>query len=469
MHQAAATNLDDSVLLSPTGNLSAWVATLGVCLLVIGGLALGQGALLRLAYPAAAFGVGVYLYWKHPVQYICFTWWVWMLSPFVRRLIDWQSGPVDPSPALLAPVLVSFVAGVGLLRYGLQSVREGGGSFIFAVAGVIYGLGVGLLRNNFDYKLAQPLLIWLAPIFIGFHFFIHWREYPHFRRVLQRTFVWGALVLGAYGVVQFLATPAWDIAWLDNIQFLSFGSPNPLEIRVFSTLNAPGPFAVVMMAALLLLFSARGWLRFPAAVVGYLSFLLCITRSAWMGWAIGLSLLLLHMNLRARLRVLVVIAVLATAVVPLALLPPFAEVVLPRFESLTTPKQDVSVDARLAGYGRYLHDALMDPLGKGIGVMEREYKIGPDDEGIGGHDSAILELLLSLGFPGTACYGLGLALLLGGLRPRYKPSADGFYNVTRAIRLAMFVQLLSGSVMLGVMGVVLWGVSRAALLRANGR
>lgn len=462
-------NLESRPQAEPSRSLSAWAAIIIVLLLVVGGLLAGQGAAIRLAYPVVSFLVGLYLYWKHPVQYIVFAWWIWFLSPFIRRLVDYQSGWVDPSPVLLAPVLVSFIAGLGFVRYFLPSLRSGGAPFVMAFAGVIYGLGVGLIRSRFDYTLAQPMLVWLTPLFIGFHLFHHWQDYPRYRDAIRRTFLFGALAMGIYGVVQFLIAPAWDRFWMIHVEYLSFGQPEPMAIRVFSTLNAPGPFSVVMMACLLVLFSLqgrsgwRGWLKFPAAAGGYLSFLLCMTRSAWVGWMVGVVVLLANMDVKARLRLIALIVVLAAAVVPLAMMPPFSQVVIPRLQTLTKPKDDISLAARIEGYGNYLQDALLDPLGKGIGVMERTYAVAADDDGIGPHDSAILELLLSLGLPGTFFYGIGLIALLLSLRPRAWTQGDVFVNVARAIALGMIAQLVLGSVMLGVMGVVLWGFAGLVL------
>ena len=441
----------------------AWLAMGGVALFVAGMLAVGQGGSLRLAFPALAVAVGLYLYWKHPVHYVTFAMWVWFTSPFIRRVVDYQGGWVDPSPVLLAPVLVSFIAGLGFLRWFLPSLRYGGAPFVLAFAGVVYGLGIGLIRSSFDYKLAQPMLTWLTPIFLGFHLFNNWRDYPRYRDALQRTFLLGALVMGVYGVAQFLLAPAWDRLWMINVEYLSFGQPEPLGIRVYSTLNAPGPFAVVMMACLLVLFSAKSWLKFPAAAAGYLSFLLSMTRSAWMGWTVGVIALLASMELKTRLRLLAAAVVLAAVVVPLAMMPPFSEVVGPRLQSMAKPKNDTSLTERVKGYGKYLGEAFLDPLGKGIGVMDRVYAVAADDETIGPHDSAILELLLSLGVPGALFYGIGLIALLLSLRVRAEIRPDIFANAARATALGMFAQLVFGSVMIGVLGVVLWGFSSAVI------
>jgi len=99
-----------------------------------------------------------------------------------------------------------------------------------------------------------------------------------------------------------------------------------------------------------------------------------------------------------------------------------------------------------------LKDAFLDPAGKGIGVMDRMYAVAADDEGIGPHDSAVLELLLSLGLPGKVFYGVGLIAMLLSLRPQPISEAargDAFVNAARAVSLGMFVQLVLGSVMLG--------------------
>ena len=61
------------------------------------------------------------------------------------------------------------------------------------------------------------------------------------------------MVMGAYGVWQYMVAPAWDGFWIESTGLLTFGKPEPRQIRVFSTMHSNGPFAVTMMAALLLL------------------------------------------------------------------------------------------------------------------------------------------------------------------------------------------------------------------------
>jgi hypothetical protein len=95
----------------------AWIAILGLILFSALCILVHAGRLLNLAFPLGTFAVGVFLYLRYPILYLGFTWWVWFLTPWVRRLIDYQSGWTDPSPVLLAPSLVTFVTLATFVRH----------------------------------------------------------------------------------------------------------------------------------------------------------------------------------------------------------------------------------------------------------------------------------------------------------------------------------------------------------------
>src|SRR5918912_703929 len=79
---------------TPKLNLSwivPWAAILGFVALVGGGLAAHVGSLMQTLYPSAALVVGLLLYWRYPALYLGFTWWLWFLTPEVRRVVDYQS------------------------------------------------------------------------------------------------------------------------------------------------------------------------------------------------------------------------------------------------------------------------------------------------------------------------------------------------------------------------------------------
>ena len=118
-------------------------------------------------------------------------------------------------------------------------------AFIFCFAGVLYGFVVGVLLHP-SAEVAFGLLNWITPLRLEAHVAIDWPNYERNKAAILSSFVWGAAAVGVYGIYQFLVAPPWDAFWLQNVtkRFTdpSFGRPEPIMIRIWSTLNAPGPF-----------------------------------------------------------------------------------------------------------------------------------------------------------------------------------------------------------------------------------
>jgi hypothetical protein len=435
----------------------AWVAILGFILLTAFGLVIHIGGLLRLVFPVAAFLVAVFLYPRSPVLYLGFAWWIAFLSPLVRRLIDYQSGWVDPSPVLLAPFLVLMVTALAFVRTLPRLYRQGGLPFILAIGAVVYALLIGIIQQS-PKAVVVPLLNWITPILFGCYLFIHWRDYPRYRENLQRVFLWCVLITGVYGVLQYLIAPEWDRFWLVNAKALAFGTPEPLGIRVFSTMNSPGPFATVMMAGLLLLFSSRSQWRFIAVSAGYLSFLLSLVRSAWLGWAVGLVTFIPTLKPKLQMRLVVSILVMAICVIPVINLEPFATAINNRLNSLTTVSttSDVSYNDRLAGYSDFIGEALAELPGKGLGFTISHGTIGSNDSGI-------LSLFFMFGWFGTIPYLCSIFLLFITLFRSSEGRSDPFIAAARAISLGVFAQIGLGVATAALSGAVMWGFAGMAL------
>ena len=239
--------------------------------------------------------VALVLYFKKPTVYLSFCLWVWFLSPFVRRLVDYRLGWQDQSLILLSPHLVTAVAA---LSFVIPSSRRSGrvpGALLLCLSGAFYGFLVALVVDP-SAQAFYGLLNWVTPLFLAAHVALEVPHYEENRAVIMKTFLWAAGLLGAYGIYQFFVAPPWDVYWLRNISEglidPSFGDPEPLKIRVWSTLNSPGTFSGVMMAALIFLLASTSALKVPFSVVGYLSFLLCVVRAAWLGWAVSLVVFL---------------------------------------------------------------------------------------------------------------------------------------------------------------------------------
>lgn len=422
--------------------VSAWTAIIGLIIFTLLLILLGAGKILNFAFPVGAFVVGIFLYFRYPILYVGFTWWTLFLTPLVRRLADYRSSFTDPSPILLAPYLVLLITLVTLWQNLPKAYRRDGLPFILAILGLFYSFMIGLI-NLPAITVVIALLEWLAPVIFGFHLFTNWRNYPSYRQNIQRTFLWGVLVMGLYGILQYLVAPEWDRFWLINGSGVSFGSPEALGIRVWSTLNSPGPFAVVMMAGLLLLLNGKGNLRISAMVAGYFSFLLSLVRSAWGGWFVGFLTLFSSLKANLQIRLISVVLIMVLLVIPLTTIEPFSETINNRIESLSNIEDDGSAKARKRLYEEKITPALTSFVGQGIGTKR--------------YDSAILNMLLHLGWLGTIPYMSGMILLIFRLFQASKISRDPFISNANAISLAVFSQLIFGSPMLGIMGVVLWG------------
>lgn len=427
----------------------AWVAILSLIIVTALGIVAGAGSIIRLLYPAGAFGVALLLYFRYPVLYLGFSWWIFFLSPFVRRLVDYKSGWTDPSTILLAPPLVILVCSITLLKHLPKTHRNGSLCFVVSIAGTCYTFLVGLINNSISSTILD-FLGWVTPILFGFHLFVNWRYYPEFRSNIQRTFLWGLLLTSIYGIVQFLVAPQWDRYWMLNAPINSIGSPLPLQIRVFSTLNAPGSFAVVVMAGLLLMMTYRTPLSFPASIVGYIAFLLSQVRASWLGWLTGLLILIPSLTSFLQIRLLIVILSIGICVVPLATMEPFSEVVVARVQSLSSKGEDRSYSDRMAGYQNLFQEAFTEVIGKGFG-----YKI--EDSKIGANDSGILSILLSFGWLGTIPYFGGILLVIQAAFSASTKKLDPFISTALSIGMGVFVQIGLGVATAGLSGNLFWG------------
>lgn len=378
---------------------------------------------------------------------------MWFTTPLVSRLIDYRSVFDEQRLVLASPYLVTLITLFTFLKHLPKQYQQDGLPFVLAFIAVFYGFLVGLIKTS-PITAARGLLDWLTPVVFGFHLFMNWRNYPNYSQNIQRTFVWGVLITGMYGVLQFLVAPEWDRLWLISTKLTSFGDPEPLKIRVWSTMSSPGPFATMMMAGLLLLFNSKEALRIPAAGAGYLAFLLSMVRSMWGCWLVGAITLISSLKVRLQKRLFVTILVLAVCVIPLTTLEPFAKTINARLQTLSNLEEDGSANVRRKIYEDGLSRALTNGLGNGIGntFIVNDGKLEPVVI-----DSGFLDLFFTIGWFGTIPYLGGMLLLLFQLFQYSEFCFDPFMAASRAIVLGTFLSLAGGSAMLGFSGMIFWG------------
>jgi hypothetical protein len=443
-----AISVQDGRAIAPKASASM-VAALSLMVVAVLWFA-GNGPLLRLAIPAIAAFLGLVLYLNHPILYVQYALWVWFLTPLLRRVVDWRFGWSDPNIVLLSPLLVSGVAGLAFLRKDGKAWREIPVVFVLCGAAILYGFVVGMLQRP-SAETAYGLLNWLCPLLFGLHLYLNWPEYEQHRAAISNSFLWALLILGVYGIFQFLAPPAWDRYWLENVTLdingSTFGQPESLLVRVWSTANAPGPFANIMMVGLLLLLVTRSPLKLPAAVAGYISFLLSMVRTAWLSWIVGLFWILKSAKPRVMVRVVLSILILLAFLLPAVSDPRLALVIKDRLTTFADLEHDASLGARLEMYRQLLGHVASDPFGHGLS----------NEQIVHGYavDSGILAAALSLGWLGMILLSLGMvSIFVRG--EQYLTYGDDFVRAAKAILIVFLVQLVGGNIFVSVTGAMFW-------------
>jgi hypothetical protein len=422
----------------------------GSGLLTAGLIAIKPGV-VHYEFPAIALVVGAYLYRKNPVSYVSFTLWLYFLSPLIRRVVDFRSSWMNPSPILLAPLLVTSLTGWFLLTNLNRSwFRKDIWPFALALLGITLGLLCGLYLNAEKKDVIAAYLNWLAPICFGYFILRFPLDREQLKKTVTRTFVSAAFLMGIYGIYQFVQAPGWDCNWLDlmsngDIGISVMGRPEPFGLRVWSTMNSPGPFSTALTAALLLVFVDTRKLRIPAALAGFASFLLTLVRSGWLGWVAGLFAVLASSR-KYIVRVLLSLVVGAVLLLPALYYEPVADTLQSRLQSFQSIGNDESANERATEYVKLTEEIFKNPFGTGLTNKDK----------LDGYvlDSTLLRLPLQLGWVGCLFYCAAIGLLVRRMFPL--PAELQFSVVARAIAISVLVRAPFGQVLVSVDGLILW-------------
>lgn len=432
----------------------AWCAILAFVGITALGLLSRFSSPLQIVFPAGAIGVALFLFTRHPILYLGFNWWIWFFSPFVSRLVEYQNGWSDNGLRLiiLAPYLVASISIISLLNYLPRLPKMGGMAFVLAFSSIVYATGVALVKNNSVVDVGQDVLSWGTGIFLGAHIFINWRQYPAIRRNTQRAFTWSILIMGGYGIYQYIVAPAWDTFWLRNAEDLQYccGWPAPFELRVWSTLNYPFTFAYAIMAGLLMLLSIRGALVIPSTVLGFLSFLLSNVRMAWGGWFLGVLTLVSTLKESLQIRLLAIITAILLVMVPLVMMSTFSQEIVARFSTFENIGEDESYNERVRIYSEVFESIVYDPMGRGMGGKKII-------------DAGALDVLGTLGWIGLIPFLSGLVIMGLQLSSLKIARSDPFANACRSIVVSILVALPATNTLLLLPGVMLWFFYGAAI------
>jgi hypothetical protein len=404
---------------------------------------------LRLLFPALVCLAGYFIYKRNECHYMSFMLWIVMLTPLLRRLVDYKTTFQMQSALLIAPLVVTLLPLIDLRRRLALTPAMIRVATLLTLGGVIFGLGIGLIKNP-STTVVLSTVMWIGPMVLCI-FTASIQDREKLAKVLTSTFAWGVVVMSIYGVYQFIVAPPWDTYWLKQIDIAnispSFGHPEPYGIRIWSTMNSPGSFALFLGAALIWLATRDGIAVNLANILGYVALCLSLVRTAWMMTVFGLILCVV-MRRKTPSPKSIVVGVLTLGMIGGGLLyaAKFPRV-QDRLRTFTSLKEDESVQARKAMY-RFMEGYIVStPLGEGL-QSPAEYH---------GYllDSTFAELFFMLGWIGTFFYAAGLGYLMLRIVVSV-PKVSGVAAGSTAIVLAMATQSISGDILYRQGGVILW-------------
>ncbi len=392
-----STNKTDSDIISFLCRLAILFFIVFVAL----GLAAKAALAIKFIYPVLALIVAGLLYRYNLCAYVGFTWWIWILTPFLRRVVDYNLGYDSFNPIAITPYLVTLLTVFSFLRKLTVLSRKCLLSFSLILIGVWYSYFLGIIKNGLP-SATFELLMWISPIFFSIYLITNWSQYPSLRYLIQKIFLWAVLIMGIYGIWQFISPFAWDTYWMRTVDMRSAGAPIAFKVRVFSTLNAFTPFAWVMMAGLLLLFSGQGFLCIFAAVVGYVAFLLSLVRSAWGAWFLGAFFIAVRTGGDLKRKSFTFFTALVLLCIFFMTFEPVQERLNKRFQTFISIREEVSFYIRVKSYLEF--PSYVSVLGEGFGLRGVAAKLsgasGKTQKGFG-FDSGLLHILFVLGLFGA--------------------------------------------------------------------
>ena len=441
----------------------AWRQAVFMLLVIVGTYMftrLGGSMAGRLFFLSAAIG-GAYAARRSPWSLIILTLWFWSLSAFVRRIIDYNSSFDPVNLVLAAPILMTlFMVPDILTSRELLRCRE---SLLglFPLLTTAWGACVNLVQGDFGPAIAASA-DWLGPVIYFYYVLAHWRRIGDMARLMPTFLAINGALMAGYGIYQFFDPPAWDAYWAIESHINSIGYPKPYLIRVFGTLNTPGPLAFWVGTIILLMVQFRTrmtGLLLPALL---LLLLLTLIRSVLVSTILGLMLAaFLGRASTFKMLGVILVAVVLGATTMSALDSDLATLLSRRLASFGSISDDDSALDRQRLYSRAPAALDANPLGIGIGGIGRGAVVGQNSDLVT-VDSGLIAMPLTLGWVAGFLYlaGTGLVLVQTVLTARQTRSEAALGLSMAAVGVGLNMPFLP---LIGFNGVLMWMCASATL------
>ena len=445
-----------------------------LCLVVIGLLAAPAATPLapavRWYFPALTALIAGWLFLRgRPGPYLAFCLWLFLLTPFVRRVVDGHAGYAKANVLMLAPYLAMGWSSLQAPRF-FMSARSPIQAPMFGVfLAIFYGFLLAVAHGRWLAGVID-LLRWIVPPLFACYIMVNARRWQEMTRHLKALALVGLPLISLYGVYQYVAPPLWDIRWMLDSRMGAIGYPVPFEVRVFGPLNSPASLAFYLVALSLICLSAGGRLRWVSVAAGGLALALTVFRTAWLTFGLGLALMFVFGSSRMRtsLLVLAAAAMLLTQLTELTLMNPRLEkTVVGRFETFSTIGQDKSLNERWSSYRQFVDELTDRPFGDGVGIANAAANFNTNSRVIDGEP---IEIFLSLGIIGGALYMGMIAIILLAIVSRAGSAGEtDLYVALGTIALSQAIGMGSASTLVGEIGVLFWLAAALALIAPSRR
>lgn len=395
--------------------------------------------------------------------YMSLCFWLFMLAPFLRRLVDLQIGFTEGNLILAAPYAACAAAFLAAPSYFLSRNQPGQ----IAIAAVMLTATYGLALAVFAGKVAPGVYDWLrwtAPA--AFAAYLIFRS-DKGREIADdvRTIALIALpLLSAYALLQFAAPQAWDRLWMAGSHLTTIGAPEPFEVRVFGTLNSPGSFSLYIVCLMLLALAGKTPVKFAGLIAGLVALGVTLSRTGWFALVVGLVMTLIRGTWRARL-VVIGTALAALVAMPLIMLTPqLARPIAARLETVSLIGQDQSFLERVRAYGASLGELAERPFGQGLALTGAYQGFG-DGAARRFIDGGPIEILLALGVLGGAIYLAAIGALMFTALTRAPVLDRSLAASCAAMVAALGAALVAATTTVGEIGFLFWLCCALLLLR----
>ena len=414
--------------------------------------------LLRWVMPIAALATAAVLLLRlrRADHYVSFCLWLFLMTPLVRRIVDYHTAWDPIATILLSPYLALALSAVTLPRVFNRKRRMDAPAVGFLL--IFLSTGVGLLvalasgrylTGGFDY------IRWVLPPVFGIFLWTHRRSLPAIQQTLVETLMVTLPIMGVYGFLQYVDIQPWDSRWLINTAFDPSGGVQ-YGVRVFSTINSHGSLGHAMVLAILLLLVTPSPLKWVAIAPAMLILALSLSRTSWVALMAGLAFIALVGPMRTKLGVAIIAAATFVVVPAMLVFPEMERFLGRRFDTLSQAGEDTSVLWRLGEYEIWLQSILDQPLGVGLGAAG-VYLRSLTGAATNIIDGGPIEVFQALGIGFGTLYLVGMLLVLwAAFRKHPEPDTVRLMIGCRAVMVAQVVAFWSWTTTTGEAGYFLF-------------